>query len=162
MCVPYFPLQEPFPLFRKRHRTHSCYRTVNSGGEGEFKGSLFFKEKILGNQYLWDNPIWRKGVAAQVYLPEYMVDSLFVGWPDGCGIRKGTVEASNYVIPAICHDFSISLVQAAVGLETKSFGLFLPFLCSFDGIRSCTMMCILCVCIVAVIIILQFSQLICV
>lgn len=28
--VLYFPQQEPFSWFRKRHSTHSCFRTVNS------------------------------------------------------------------------------------------------------------------------------------
>lgn len=119
---------------------------------GYFEGSLFFEEKMLDNPYLRDNQIWKGDVAVQVYFPEYVVDSLFVGWPDVYGIRKGTIEASNYVIPAIFHDFSFSLVQTVVGLGTKSFALFLPFRCSFDGIRSSTMMCILCVYIVAVII----------
>lgn len=79
-------------------------------GGGYFEGSLFFKEKMLDNRYLRDNQIWKGDVAIQVYLPEYVVDNLFVGWPDVYGIRKWTIEASN-VIPAIFHDFSFSLVQ---------------------------------------------------
>lgn len=147
MRILYFPLQEPFPLFRKRHRTHSCYRTVKSMRKKKLKGSLFFKENMLDHQYLWNNQIWWEGVAAQVHIPEYMVDSQFVGWPDGYGIRKWTFEARNYTIPATFHDFSVSLVQAAVGLGTKLFGLFFPFLCSFDGIRSCMTRRIVCVCV---------------
>lgn len=40
--VLYFPLQEPFSWFRKRCRTHSCFRTVNSLKKNCSKKHSFF------------------------------------------------------------------------------------------------------------------------
>lgn len=46
-----------------------------------------FKEKMLGNQCLWDNQT--RGVeAAQVCLPGSILDSLLAGWSDYYRIRE--------------------------------------------------------------------------
>lgn len=78
--VLYFPLQKPFPLFRKRHRTHSCYRTVNSMRKKKLKGSLFFKENMLDHQYLWNNQIcWGGWQLGFTFLSTWLTVNLWDG-----------------------------------------------------------------------------------
>ena len=53
----------------------------------KWKNTLFFKEKMLGNQCLRGDQT-RGGVAAQICLPGHRLDGLLVGWPDYYGSRE--------------------------------------------------------------------------
>lgn len=74
-----FPLQEPFFLFWQRHRTHSCFRTVNSMEKNIQRTTSFKREGITQSVFVEQSTIG----GGKLGLPSWAH-----GWQSICGMAR--------------------------------------------------------------------------